>query len=65
MLFLLETMQAILIITTGRGKNLERDFSAQAGVPRSIHLAHAAGANRRDDFIRAKPRAWRVSHRSA
>ena len=35
------------------GQNLDRDLAAELGVLGSIHLAHSAGADRRDDFGRS------------
>ena len=37
-----------------RGKNLDGDGAIEAGIDRAIDLAHAAGADRRDDFVRAE-----------
>jgi hypothetical protein len=34
--------------------DLDRDLAIQLRVARAIDLAHAAGAERRDDFVRAK-----------
>ena len=34
-----------------RGKNLDGDSAVEAGVARAIDFSHAAGAERRDDFV--------------
>ena len=39
------------------GQHLDRDFSTEAGVARPVHFAHAAGAERRDHFLRAELRS--------
>ena len=36
------------------GQDLDRDVSVQLRVARSIHLAHPAFANLRDDFVDAE-----------
>ena len=40
-----------------------RDVATQLRIARAIHLAHAARADRLDDFIRPEPRAGRDRHR--
>ncbi len=35
------------------GGNLDRHIAVRAGVARLVHLAHAAGADQLQDFIRA------------
>ncbi len=44
------------------GKYLDGDIPAQAGVLAPINLTHAAGANRRKDFVRAEFVADRKGH---
>ena len=39
-------------------QDLDRDIPAESGIPRSIHFAHATGAEGVDDFIRAEARSW-------
>src|SRR5690349_10145966 len=43
-------------------QHLDRDVASEARVARSIHLAHAAGAERRDDLVRPEPRAGGERH---
>jgi hypothetical protein len=33
------------------GKHFDRDLAIESRIARAIHLAHAAGANGRDDFV--------------
>ena len=35
-------------------QNLQGDVAIEAQIPRPIHLAHAAGAHRLNDFVRTK-----------
>ena len=49
--FALEPRETIRVADEGVGQHLDRDVAAQLGVARAIDLAHAAGAERRDDFI--------------
>ena len=45
-----------------RRQNLYRHDAVQPRVPRAIHLAHPARAERCDDFVRAKFGAWSERH---
>ena len=45
------------------GDNLDRDRSIQPHIAGAIHLAHAALAQRLDDFVRTETRARRKDHR--
>ena len=45
------------------GQYFERDVALQFAVPRTIHLAHAARANGREDFIGSQTSPSRESHR--
>ena len=54
--FTLETLAEL------RGRNFDRYVAMQSRIARSIHLAHAAGADGRDDFIRAEFRAGSERH---
>ena len=45
------------------GKDLDGDGPVEARVPRAIDLAHAAGAERSGDLVRAEPRARIEGHR--
>ena len=49
----LETGEAIGIEREGVRHDLQRDLAIQLRVARAIHLAHAAGAEGGEDFIRA------------
>jgi hypothetical protein len=44
-------------------QNLDRDVAVEPGVARAIDLAHAAGAQERDDFVHSNPRAGSQAHR--
>ena len=44
------------------GEHLDRDVALQPGVARAIHLAHPAGADRGDHFVRTEPGAGREGH---
>ena len=52
--FPLEPRQPLAIGQERVGKNLDRDLATEALVSRAIDFAHAAGAKRRDDFIRSE-----------
>jgi hypothetical protein len=54
----LKSGQSVSIPSEHWGQNFDGDVTLQLGVGRSIHLAHAAFANRRDDFVDAEPGAW-------
>ena len=49
----LEARQAIRIGRELRRQDLDRDLATQLRVARAIDLAHAAGADRRDDLVDA------------
>ena len=55
--FALETGEAIRIAGEGVRQDLQRDVAIQLGIARAIHLAHAAGAEGGEDFVRAEARA--------
>ena len=44
------------------GQDLDRDLAVQPRVPRAVDLAHAAGAERGDDLVRAEPGSCRKTH---
>ena len=46
-----------------RRQHLDGDVAAEPGVARAEHLAHASGADRRDDLVRAEARAGGHRHR--
>src|SRR5437867_1175086 len=60
--FLLKAAEAIGIGRELRGQDLDGDIASEARIARAVDLAHAAGANGRDDLIRAEPRAGRECH---
>jgi hypothetical protein len=53
--FLLEALQAIGIGRERRREHLDGDVGSQPRIARAIHLAHAAGADGADDFVRTEP----------
>src|SRR3979490_1420666 len=53
--FALEALLAKRIIRKLRRPDLERHGAFPARIPRAIHLAHAASAQRSNDLIRTKP----------
>ena len=55
--FLLEPTQAVAICRNVRWQHLDGYVAVQAAIPRPIHLAHAAAANERDDFVSAEASA--------
>src|SRR5207344_2330854 len=57
--FALETREPIRVARHARRQHLQGDEAVQAGVARLVDLAHAAGAQRRDDFIRTESIAGR------
>ena len=59
---LLEAADAIRVGGKRLGEDLDRHVTTKTRVARAIHLAHAAGADQRDDFIRANLRAQREWH---
>ena len=52
--FAREPREAIGIVREGVGQDLDRDVAIQLRVARAIHLAHAAVADRRGDFVDAE-----------
>ena len=60
--FALEARQALRILREGLGQHLDRHFPPQTRIGSAIHLAHSAGAERRDNFIRSEACAWRQRH---
>ena len=51
---LLEALTAAGVGGQGLGQHLDRDLAPEPRVPRPIHLAHAAGAERREDLVRIR-----------
>ena len=60
--FLLEARDAHRVVRERRGQHLDRDVATELRIARAIDLAHAARADRLDDFIRPEPRAERDRH---
>ena len=50
--FTVEPRQSLRIAGEHVRQNFYRDFTLQLEVARTIHLAHAAGSQRRDDLVR-------------
>ena len=55
--FALEARERLRVVGETLGKNLDRDVALQPRVPGAIHLAHSAGAERREHLIGSEPRA--------
>ena len=53
--FELEAAQTIGVIGEGRGEDLDGHHASELGVVRTVHFAHAAGVNDRDDFVAPQP----------
>jgi hypothetical protein len=53
-----EACASIRIAREGFGQDLDRDLASKPRVLAAIHLAHTPGADRRQDFVGAKPCAW-------
>ncbi len=53
--FFQQAMPASRVAGQFVAQNLQRDFAAQARIPGAIHLAHAAGVERPDDFVTPNP----------
>lgn len=60
--FAFEAGDALGVGGEGGGQDFESDIAAEAGVAGAVHLAHAAGAERRLDFVRAELGSGRKSH---
>src|SRR4029434_10668964 len=60
--FPLETHQAIGIGGEEFGQDLERNIATEPGVACLVDLPHAARAERREDFVRAKSCAGSEGH---
>ena len=50
----LESREAFAIAGERVGQDLDRDLASELGVARAIHLAHPAGAERRNDLVRTE-----------
>ena len=60
--FALESGQAPGVGADGLGQDLDCDLALEIGIRGAIDLAHPAGAEGGDDFIRAEARAGSQSH---
>ena len=61
--FMFESRQAFRVRGHAGRQDLERDVTTEAAIPRPIHLAHAAGAERRDDVVSTESGAYEGRHR--
>ncbi len=52
--FALETREALRVVHEGVRENLQGDIAVELGVPRLVHLAHAARADGGEDFVGAE-----------
>ncbi len=59
----LEARQPLGLLRERRGQHLDRHLASQPRVARAVHLAHAAGAERRDDLVGPEPGASGEWHR--
>ena len=57
-----EALAHVVAPVKRRGQDLDGDDAVEAGITGAIHLPHAAGPERRDDFVRAEPCSWSESH---
>ncbi len=60
--FALESREPLRVLREGVGQHLDGDLPAEGGVGRAPDLSHAAGAEWRDDFVGAEPRADSQRH---
>jgi hypothetical protein len=60
--FACEPSEPIWIVGEGVGQELQRDVAIQLRVVCAIHLAHAASAEGRSDFVRTKFRSRSEGH---
>ena len=60
---LLEAAQAIGVGGERGGQDLDRHVAPEPRIARAIDLAHAAGAERRDDLVRAEADTRSQGHR--
>jgi hypothetical protein len=60
--FLNETPASSLVAQPFGLQDLNRDFSAQPEIARPIDLAHAPGADEREDLVRAQAGAGSQRH---
>jgi hypothetical protein len=60
--FTLESREPFGVVSQCIRENFDCDVSLQRRVRRPIDLAHAAFAERRDDFVGTEAGAWRERH---
>src|SRR5262245_7973961 len=60
--FTLKASYAFRILSEPFGQYLDRDFTPEVRVGRTVDLAHAASTNRGSDFVRAESHAWLQVH---
>ena len=60
--FLLEALQPVGVGTEPLGNDFDGDIAREAGVACVIHLAHAACADERNDFIHTEASAGGQAH---
>ena len=60
--FALEPLAEFGLLGQVSGQGFDRDDAVEACVAGLIHLAHATGAEWRDDFVGAEPGAGRQGH---
>ena len=58
----LESLKPLRIRGKHVGQELQRDIAPELGVPRPVHLAHAAGADGGEDLVRAEVSAGGEGH---
>ena len=61
--FMFKSRQAFRVRGHAGRQDLERNVTTEAAIPRPIHLAHAAGAERRDDVVATESGACEEGHR--
>ncbi len=59
----LEEGEALRVAGHLLGEHLDRDVAPEAGIPRAVDLAHAAGPKKLDDLVGSESRAGRQRHR--
>ncbi len=58
----LEAHAPVFVLGQLRRQDFDRDCAIEARVAGAIDLSHAAGADRRDDFVGTEPRSAGESH---
>ena len=60
--FALEPHECVGTLGDGGRQHFDRDVAAEARVLGAVHLAHPAGAERRNDLVRTKMTTGRERH---